>query len=150
MDPDATLALAVKTLANQFYRYMESKRGDFVAKFEEAEFITDVQGRIIEHLYTNMGKGAIYQKDLEKRFNIRRSTATIILQRMERVGLIRREVSSDDARMKSLTLTERSIRMRPIAHQAIFEAEEQAKKGLTQEEIEVFFRVVKKILANIS
>lgn len=150
MNPEETLAVVVRNLANQFYRFMKAKKAEFAKVVGEAASITDAQGRIIEHLYLNMAKETVYQKDLEKQFNIRRSTATIMLQRMEKAGLIRREACAEDGRMKALVLTEKAKSFRPMAHEAIREAEEQARRGLTKQEVETFFRVIKKIAANIS
>jgi DNA-binding MarR family transcriptional regulator len=44
--------------------------------------LTGTQMSIIDHL--GRIPGEILQRDLEKEFNIRRSTATLILQRMEK------------------------------------------------------------------
>lgn len=150
MDSEEILGIAVSNLANQFHRYMESKKAEIAVKIKEISSVTHVQGRIIEYLHRSIGKEPVYQKDLEKHFNIRRSTATIILQRMEKAGLIHRVVSQGDARMKEIALTERAIRFRPVAHEAIMEAEAQAKRGLTRQELETFFHVIKKITENIS
>lgn len=61
---------------------------------------TYMQGGIIVFLMRS--NGAVYQRDIEKQFNIRRSTATGILKGMERDMLIHRVPVSDDARLKRL------------------------------------------------
>lgn len=48
----------------------------------------------------------ISQTMIELEFNIRRSTTTEILQRMEKRQLIKRKASPTDARQKSIELTE--------------------------------------------
>lgn len=149
MDMEKSVAFAVKALSNQFHRYMTVIRDTVAIKYPEVAAITDVHGRIIEYLYDNLGKQPIYQKDVEKEFVIRRSTATIILQRMEKAGLVRRIVSQDDARLKEIVLTERARKIHPAARAAIIRAEKQATRGLTNEEIETFLRVARKIAENI-
>ena len=53
-------------------------------------------------------KGDIYQKDVEKEFQIRRSTATGTLQILEKNGFIRREPVKQDARLKKLVPTDKA------------------------------------------
>lgn len=150
MDPETSVAIAVRMLANQFHRYVAGTRGELIARFPELAHTTEVQGRIVEYLFDNLGKQTLYQRDLEKEFKIRRSTATIILQRMEKAGLLVREVSPDDARLKALVLTERARKIHPMVHAAIMRAEERAKSGLTEEEVQAFLRISKKIVKNMS
>lgn len=53
----------------------------------------------------------MYQKDIEKEFDIRKSTATEILKLMEKNGFIFRECSKEDGRMKEIIPTEKSLAM---------------------------------------
>lgn len=149
MDTEKSVGLAVKALSNQFYRYMTAIRDTMAKKYPEVASITEVHGRIIEYLFNNLGKQPIYQKDVEKEFVIRRSTATIILQRMERSGVVLRKVSRDDARLKEIVLTQRARKIYPAVQKAITQVEKQAVRGLTNEEIETFLRIAKKIAENI-
>lgn len=149
------IAIIIKNLANQFHRHMRFARLAILEKIQipGAETITDVQGRIVSYLYLALSENnreAVFQKDIEKHFNIRRSTATVILKRMEKNGFITRRVSNSDARMKSIQLTEKSRAMYPIAYAEILKAEKQARKGVSEEELAVFFRVIEQITQNIS
>lgn len=149
MDHEKSVAVAVKALSNQFHRYAASVRDELATRFKEVAGITEVQGRIIEYLFDTAGKDPVYQRDLEKQFTIRRSTATIALQRMEKAGLIRREVSADDARLKRLCLTDRARKIHPAAHATLVKAEARARKGLTEREVETFLKVAKQIVKNM-
>ena len=51
----------------------------------------------------------IFQKDFEEEFSIRRSTATKILQLMEKNGLIERQKVESDARLKKIVLTNKAL-----------------------------------------
>ena len=57
----------------------------------------------------------IYQKDLEKKFSVTRSTASKVVKLMVQKGLIVREEVESDARLKKLILTEKALNM----HEAI-------------------------------
>ena len=67
---------------------------------------TGMQGWIIGFLHRNEDRD-MFQRDVEAEFNIRRSTATGILQLMEKNGFLLREPVAYDARLKKLVLTPR-------------------------------------------
>ena len=59
--------------------------------------LSEIQGLIIGYLHNNRFKD-VFQKDIEERFTMRRSTVTGVLQSMERNGYIIREKVPYDAR----------------------------------------------------
>lgn len=67
---------------------------------------TGMQGWIIGFLHRNEDRD-MFQRDVEAEFNIRRSTATGILQLMEKNGFLLREPVAYDARLKSWCLRPR-------------------------------------------
>ena len=67
-----------------------------------------MQRWVIGYLSEHEGKD-VFQRDLEEEFSVRRSTATGILQLMEKNELITREPVSHDARLKKLVLTPKAI-----------------------------------------
>ncbi|MDD5923673.1 MAG: MarR family transcriptional regulator [Clostridia bacterium] len=111
--------------------------------------ITGSQCKILSYL-AKSGDKDVFQRDIEKDFSIRRSTATQILQSMEKNGLIVRMSSQSDARLKKLMLTEKAQKIREDMEKIISETEMQAQKGLTAEEKECFFNVISKIKDNLS
>lgn len=144
MDHNPALGLEIKTLSNLIRRYVEnSDTKKYVDK------LTGTHSWIIGYLYDNREKD-IFQRDLETEFSIRRSTATGILQLMEKNNLIIRSPVDYDARLKKLTLTPRAIEIHKIVAEDIKRIEAQLSKGLTEEEIMAFLRVVSKIKDNIS
>ncbi len=148
MDEEHSLSVVVKNLSNHFQRYTATIKKKISAKAKTKK-ITESQGRIIHFLYSRLHED-VYQKDIEKEFNIRRSTATVILQLMEKNGLITREVSASDGRLKKIILTKRAKDTYPIAHVEIVNAEKQAEKGISKKDMETFIRVAKQIAKNIS
>lgn len=144
MDHSPTIGLEIKTLSNLIRRYVEnSDTKKYVDK------LTGTHSWIIGYLYDNREKD-IFQRDLENEFSIRRSTATGILQLMEKNELIIRSPVDYDARLKKLTLTPRAIEIHKIVAEDIKRIEAQLSKGLTEEEIKAFLTVVSKIKDNIS
>ena len=91
----------------------------------------------------------IFQKDFEEKFSIRRSTATKILQLMEKNGLIERQKVESDARLKKIVLTNKALDIHKKAVGNIETLEQNMLKDISQEEIENFLKVLDKIKANL-
>lgn len=151
MNSEKSISVAVKILANKLHRYMTTRMniGSKIQKAVKTTGITEVQGQVIGYVFENGRRGDIYQKDIEEHMSIRRSTATIILQRMEKADLITREVSAEDARLKAIRLTSKAKTIMPKAKAEVLKAERQARNGLTDQELATFFRVIDKISLNI-
>ena len=144
MDHNPTIGLEIKTLSNLIKRYVDNS-----ATNKYVDKLTGTHSWIIGYLYDNRDKD-IFQRDLETEFSIRRSTATGILQLMEKNKLVIKSPVDYDARLKKITLTPRAIEIQKIIAEDIKRIEAQLSKGLTEEEINVFFTVVSKIKDNIN
>ena len=91
----------------------------------------------------------IFQKDFEEKFSIRRSTATKILQLMEKNGLIKREKVEIDARLKKIVLTKKAFDIHNKAVGNIEVLEQNMLKDISQDEIKTFLKVLDKIKLNL-
>ena len=131
----------IKTLSNLIRRRLDNS-----PVFSE---VTGMQGWIIGHVYHNRYKRDIFQRDIEAEFLIRRSTATGILQLMEKNGLIIRGPVEYDARLKKIVLTPKAIAIHEAVIRELDRLEEQLEQGLTQEEVNAFFVIIKKMKRNI-
>jgi len=89
------LGRVLQSVANRFRRLGDENL--------QKEGITLCQLRVI--VFIAKSKGSVPQKDLEDAFEIRRSSVTGILKNMEKNGLIRREISLEDGRVKRLLLS---------------------------------------------
>ena len=85
MNPEKALTFQIRTLEN----LIERKMNYIIAKNVHDD-ITPMHSMILAYLHRNEGHD-IYQKDIESRFDITRSTVTSILKLMEHKGYIRRE-----------------------------------------------------------
>ena len=59
--------------------------------------ITGVQSHVMHYILVKCADGPVFQRDVERAFSLSRSTATGILQLMEKNDLIRRESVASDA-----------------------------------------------------
>jgi DNA-binding MarR family transcriptional regulator len=132
----------IKTLSNLIRRRIDS-----ASIFSEE--VTGMQGWIIGYLYHNQQKRDVFQKDIEAEFLIRRSTATGILQLMEKNDMIIRMPVEYDARLKKIVLTRKAIAVHEAIVRELEHLEEQLAQGLTKEEIEAFFTIIRKMKKNV-
>ena len=89
-------------------------------------------------------------KDVEEEFGMRPPTATELLKKMEENGLIRREAASYDARLKRILLTEKALQYREQVCKDLDGMEEEMMRGIREEDLEVFFRVMEQLIDNLS
>lgn len=108
-----------------------------------------VQGPVIGSIYRNSQKGDVFQKDIEKWFHIRRSTATVMLQNMEQKGLIERVPVPSDGRLKKILLTEKAKEMHIRVKEEIDEFHKELEEGFSPEEKECFLAMLDRIRGNL-
>lgn len=115
---------------------------------EKVSGLTYMQARVITYLSRHDGE-AIYQRDLEKAFQIRGPSVTSLLQVMEKNDLIIRSRVSHDARLKRLELTEKSIQIDQAIEECVVRHEALIRAGLTEEETKTFLSLMQKIEQNL-
>ncbi len=91
----------------------------------------------------------IYQKDLERKFHMAPSTMTMILQSMERAGLIQRVSACHDARLKQIALTPEGIRYNENAMKNFEIIGKRMIEGIAPEELETCRRVFRQMIENL-
>ncbi len=113
--------------------------------------LTGQQMHILGYININHMKGIdIFQKDIETKLNVRPSTATVMLNAMEKKGYIKRESIPHDARLKKLVITEKAKEMSNRAYLMMEEINKQALNGINDDELEVFYKVIDKISSNLN
>lgn len=138
---EKSIGLEIKKITVLMKRKMEKEIGSF-------QNITGNHSYILGYLYDNSNKD-IFQKDIEKIFSIRRSTATEILNIMEKNDLIKRLPCKEDSRKKKIVLTEKGEKIQKETISKINQFEKKLKSNLTQEELTKFFNTLDKIKSNI-
>lgn len=108
---------------------------------------TITQARIMDYIIEN--KEEVYQKDLEKALNLRRATVSEVLRTMEKKDLIKREKNKTDARSKKIILLKNSKNCHSKITNNITQLEEVLTQDITQEELEIFTTVLKKMQDNL-
>lgn len=134
-----------KLLSNMIKR----KMNEFIDNDEEIH-LTGMQGWMVGYIYRRSSTQDVFQRDIEKEFRIRRSTATGILQTLESKGYIERHAVAEDARLKKIVLTDKAIKESKCITGKIIEFDKVVEDGITEEEKEVFFQMIEKIKQNMN
>ena len=141
MNREKDIGFVVRRFSNLIKRDVEASRA-------KLGIDAGLNGWAIGYFYENRNKD-IFQKDFEAAFSIRRSTASKILKTMEQKSLIERVSVENDARLKKIILTEKAIDIHKKIIAEIKAREERLRQGLTEQELETFFSVMKKLSANM-
>lgn len=91
----------------------------------------------------------VFQKDLEKVLEIRKSTCSQVLSTMEEKGLIARSAVKD-GRYKKITITELGEKVHSEAEKNIINLEMKIRNGLSEEELSTFFSIMEKMKNNLT
>ena len=110
------LGFEIKAANNMIRRKIDA----IFAQMEGNE-INGMQGPLLGYLYHKSRNGDVYQKDVEKEFRIRRSTATVMLQNLEH------------------NLIEEQIR----------DFNRELENGITEEEKQTFLTILDKMMQNL-
>lgn len=122
----------LKKLIKQATAQIDRERELFASQLK----ITGVQMSVIDFL-SNHKNYIASQNEIEHEFNIQRSTTTIMLQRMEKRGLIIRINDDKDKRKKQVKLTEKSLKLVPKIKQYMKQDNEEVVRNLSSAEIDV-------------
>ena len=145
MEKPFRLGGEIRCLSNLIKRRIDSD-----PIFSEQNKVTGTHGYILGFLCRkNDANEPVYQRDLEQAFSIRRSTATEVLNTMETNGLILRESSSTDKRLKRLVVTEKGYQTHKLIVSRLNAVDEELINVLTKEEFEALKTALEKLKNNL-
>jgi MarR family transcriptional regulator, transcriptional regulator for hemolysin len=137
--------LELRTLNNLIRR-----RCDFSSHKKEIETITGNNGWIIGFLAENSTSGRnVYQKTIEKHFNITRAAASNVLSLMEQKGLITRLTDNQDGRRKKIVLTEKALQLERLIKEDFDSFEATLRKGFSDNELETLYGFFQRMKDNL-
>ena len=111
--------------------------------------ITGVQSRVMHYILVKCVEGPVFQRDVERAFGLSRSTATGILQLMEKNGLILRESVHNDARLKSVVPTEKAAHLDAQIGESLRRTEQRLTRGLSSAQLTLFLQTAAHMSANL-
>lgn len=107
------------------------------------------QAHLIGYISNEGEHNDIYQKDIEEHFELHRSSVSLMLNNMEKNGLIRRLSDDNDARLKKIVLTEKAFSLQDKINASVSQVNEKMLKDVSEEELQTFITVLAKIKSNI-
>lgn len=113
--------------------------------FAQQYDLTGTQMSVIDFM-ANCESQECDQRMLEREFNIKRSTTTVIIQRLVKKGLIEQRQSVTDRRQKVVTLTAKGRDLAPKVRDYILASEERLRTNFTAEELRQFKEILKFII----
>ena len=127
----------IKKLIKQAATQIDRERDQFAKSLG----ITGVQMSTLDFI-SNQEDQIASQHSIEEEFDLRRSTVTIMIQRMEKHDLVRRIPNKNDKRQKLVTLTPKSKQILPKVKQYMINDDQKMRRYFSEDE----FAIVKKVL----
>lgn len=118
-------------------------------KVQESIGISGAQGNILDYILVESVHRNVYQKEIEKEFGLRPSTATEALNLLEEKGLICRIPEEKDGRYKRIVFTQKARDVQTALRREIEESESVLLRGISVSEQRQFLEIAKKMLQNL-
>ena len=115
---------------------------------QEVEGMTGKNMWIIAYLNHHQHQ-PVYQKDIEKAFNVTRSTASKVLTLMEKKGFVERHMVEGDARLRQILLTDAAREIADQMEEKRRTMETRLTRGFSTEEKEQLCGYLWRILDNL-
>ena len=110
--------------------------------------LTPVQIVIIKYLVKNKNN-IVYQKDIEKKLGLRKSTISGILSTMIKNGIITRTESTTDLRSKEIRLSDKGLELDKKIKKKAIEFENLLQNNIDPKDLEIFYKVTNQIQKNL-
>lgn len=134
------IGMEIRVLSKYMGRYLDDIHGIDC-------MLSGPQGLILIYLCENDEE--VYQKDIEKHFNIRRSTATGLLNSLEKNGYITKEPVENDKRMKKIKATEHAYSTVEKIDNHVIQLEKIMLDGIDEKEVKQFRNTISKMTLNL-
>ena len=118
-------------------------------KVQESIGITGAQGNILDYILVESSHRSVYQKEIEKEFGLRPSTATEALKLLEERGRISRIPEEWDGRYKRIVFTPKAQAVKETLRREIEESESILLQGISPSDQEHFLETAAKMLKNL-
>ena len=143
MEHKVALGFEMKCMSNMITGFI----GEELTKagFDE---ITVTHGWILGFL-CRQTDSVVFQKDIENRFGMPRSTVANIMKQFEIKGYITRQSDEKDTRLKRVVVTEKGIKVHEDTIKCITHVNEIIEDGITEEERKAFKSLLDKMTENM-
>ena len=137
------IGIELRSLGNLVMRFIENR-----ARAQSCELLTGSNGWILGYLLQNADR-EVYQRELEEEFSITRSTASKVVNLMEKKGLVERKTAEHDARMLKLALTEKAEALALSMRRESENLSRILTRDFTPTEIETMYDYIERMKKNL-
>lgn len=110
--------------------------------------LTGIQSMILR--FVSQQDGAVYARDVEKRFQLTHPTVSGLLQRMEAKGFVTLQPEESDRRLRRIGLTPKAEHCQKLIRAHIAYMEERMLQGLSGQEQAELKRMLDRVLENLT
>ena len=135
----------VRILSHQIHRWIENSPNK-----KKVDSVTGANAWIIGYISEKTKNNEdVFQRDLEKNFEITRSTASKVVNLMVEKGMVERQSVPWDARLKKLVLTDRGREIDKLMENEFITVEQTLAQGFSEQELEKFFEYMHRMQKNM-
>lgn len=135
-----SLTKSISKLANEVRRKTET--------FSFSKQYSSAQWRTLHFILS--ADRDIFQKDIEKEFNIRSSSATELLKQMEINGFIRKESVDYDNRLRKIVATEKAGEYREEIFAQLRGLDDLLVRQIPKDKLDIYMEVAQMMMDNLS
>ena len=143
MERKPYIGMEIHSIDNMTIRYMENN-----SHKKLVDSIPGTNAWILGVLANNEGR-EVFQRDLEETFGITRSTVSKVINLMVQKGLIERSPVEYDARLKKLSLTDKSRELLGYMQEDNDNMDAVLTEGFSEEEKALLFSYLQRIKNNL-
>jgi DNA-binding MarR family transcriptional regulator len=125
----------LRNIVHAIKELQDSKLIPYDITNQQARLLGDIDGQLKQ-------EKKFCQKDLERTMNLRGSSITSLLQRLERKGFIVRSSGDEDGRTKQLQITEKGIKLIEEMGAVFLSVEDMLLKNMKKDEKEIYKRLL--------
>ena len=137
-DPENSIGYLARVVFRSFSRLLERRT--------LTHDVSAGQWQFLRQLWREDG---ITQRELSERVGMREPTTVVALKGLEKAGLITRKKTADDRRKTFIHLTPHAKKLELILAPMNAEIHEIATKGMTDDEVEVLQRLMRRVIDNL-
>lgn len=138
---DKKIAVTLRHLQQAIKHHIESERHN------DGIELTHAQVHLLMYVHS---KKCIYQKDIEQHLRIRPSSATEMINILERDDYIIRVKDDLDGRMKRIVLTDKTYEVIDAMTLGMKKLDQQLRQNISDEDLDVYFKVMDQMKKNLS
>ena len=107
--------------------------------------LTGIQAFFLKCIHDKSSEGDLFQRDLEKMFDIRRSSVSTMISCVEKKGYIKRVSIPTDKRVNKIILTEEGMKKHEEVDADLKKYKQELLKDFSDEEIKLLYNILERI-----